>query len=199
MGRPRTVSDTEILSAARAVFLESGPGASTQVIADRIGLSQAGLFKRFGTKQDLMVAALLPTMPPFISEISSGPNLEQPLHPQLHLIARDFAIFFRRMVPCLMVLKSSGIDLEAVLKAFEEPPPLMTRRLLTSYFNRAQAGGIAQISDPAAVASLFLGAFHLHSFMSHITEDVMSDEALFAFSDAVVDMLWLGIAPKEAS
>ena len=64
MGRPRTVSDDVILEAARAVFLEQGPGASTQSIADRLSVSQAALFKRFGTKRDLMIAALMPPVPP---------------------------------------------------------------------------------------------------------------------------------------
>ena len=154
MGRPRTVSDEDILEAARTVFLESGPAVSTQTIADRIGLSQAGLFKRFGTKQELMVAALIPAIPPFVSIVRAGPNAAEPLRPQLQSIARDFAVFFRGMVPCIMVLKSSGIDLEEILRSFEEPPPVMTRRLLTGYLQRAEEAGLATISDPGAVASL---------------------------------------------
>ncbi len=57
MGRPRTVSDEVILEAARSVFLEHGPSASTQAIADRLSLSQAALFKRFGTKHVLRDAS----------------------------------------------------------------------------------------------------------------------------------------------
>ena len=198
MGRPRTVSDEVILEAARAVFLEHGPSASTQAIADRLSLSQAALFKRFGTKQDLMVAALRPPIPSFLGEVSKGPTLEQPLYPQLCSIARDAVVFFRTMVPRLMVLKSSGVDLEQHLKTFEEPPPVMVRRLLSGYFQRAMDAGLARPADPLAAASLCLGAFHMHSFMSHITDEVMSDDDLFAFSDAVVDLLWHGIAPPEA-
>lgn len=198
MGRPRTVSNEVILKAARAVFLEHGPGASTQAIADRLSLSQAALFKRFGTKQDLMVAALRPPIPSFLGEVSKGPTLGQPLHQQLRSIARDAVVFFREMVPCLMVLKSSGVDLEQLLKTFDEPPPVMVRRLLTGYFQRAMDADLARSADPLAAASLFLGAFHMHSFISHLTDEVMSDEDLFAFSDAVVDVLWHGIAPQEA-
>ncbi len=199
MGRPRTVSDEVILEAARSVFLEHGPSASTQAIADRLSLSQAALFKRFGTKQDLMLAALRPPIPPFVAEVSAGPILDQPLLGQLRSIARDSVVFFRAMVPRLMVLKSSGVDLEQILKAFDEPPPVMVRRLLSDYFQRAMDAGLARPADPLATASLFLGAFHMHSFMSHVTDQVMPDEDLFAFSDAVVDVLWHGIAPLEVS
>ena len=97
-----------------------------------------------------------------------------------------------------MVLKAAGVDLEGLLKMFDEPPPVLARRLLSSYFQRAMDTGLARRADPLAVASLFLGAFHMHSFMSHVTDEVMSDEDLFAFSDAVVDVLWHGIAPQEA-
>jgi len=199
MGRPRTVSDEVILEAARAVFLEQGPSASTQSIADRLSLSQAAIFKRFGTKKDLMIAALTPPTPPVVAVVAAGPSLDLPLQIQLRTIARDFVVFFRGMVPCLMVLKTSGVDLEELLKTFDEPPPVMARRLLSSYFERAMGAGLARPADPLAAASLFVGAFHMHSFMLHVTGEVMPDEALFAFSDAVVDVLWQGIAPLEAS
>jgi len=145
-----------------------------------------------------MVAALRPPIPSFLGEVSKGPTLGQPLHQQLRSIARDAVVFFREMVPCLMVLKSSGVDLEQLLKTFDEPPPVMVRRLLTGYFQRAMDADLARSADPLAAASLFLGAFHMHSFISHLTDEVMSDEDLFAFSDAVVDVLWHGIAPQEA-
>ena len=60
--RPRQISDEEILEGACACFLEHGPGVSTQVIADRLGISQPALFKRFNTKEELMISALLPPM-----------------------------------------------------------------------------------------------------------------------------------------
>jgi AcrR family transcriptional regulator len=200
MGRPRTVSDEAILEAARAVFLEQGPSASTQSIADRISLSQAALFKRFGTKQDLMIAALMPpAIPPFVAVVAAGPSLEEPLELQLRSIGRDLILFFRGMVPCLMVLKTAGIDLQKLLERFPEPPPVLMRRSLAEWFDRAMDAGLARRGDPLALASSFLGAFHMHSFMSHITDQVMEDDELLAFSDAVVDVLWWGIDPRETS
>jgi len=201
MGRPRTVSDDTILEAARAVFLEQGPSASTQSIADRLNLSQAALFKRFGTKQDLMIEALMPKgiIPAFTEIVAKGPALDVPLEEQLRAIGREFVLFFKAMVPCLMVLKSSGVEFDDVLARFDEPPPVMARNGLVAFFSRAMDAGLARRADPLAAATSFLGAFHMHSFMSFVTDDVMTDEALLTFSDAVVDVVWHGIAPKEAS
>lgn len=197
MGRPRTVTDEAILDAARAVFLEHGPSASTQSIADRLSLSQAALFKRFGTKQDLMVAALMPpAKPAFVEIVADGPALDQPFQDQLRALGRGYVLFFKAMVPCVMVLKSSGLDMETLLKSYPEPPPVMARRMLTGYFARAMDAGLARRADPLAAATSFLGAFHMHSFMSHVTDEVMSDDELLAFSDAVVDVVWHGIAPR---
>jgi len=60
MGRPKTISDEDILTEARAAFLAEGHAVSTRVIAKRVGLSQATLVQRFGTKDALFVAAVQP-------------------------------------------------------------------------------------------------------------------------------------------
>tara|TARA_Y100001968_G_C19181174_1_gene630491 strand:- start:227 stop:724 length:498 start_codon:yes stop_codon:yes gene_type:complete len=164
-----------------------------------LNLSQAALFKRFGTKQELMKAALIPAVVPgFVAEVAAGPDLERPLDQQIRSIARSVVVFFRGMVPCVMVLKAAGVDFHQILDRFDEPPPVLARRLLSAYFARAMAAGLVRPSDPLAVASLFLGAFHINSFISHVVDKGMSEDDLFAFSDAVVDVLWHGIAPLEA-
>lgn len=58
MARPRTISDAQLLSAAREVFVEQGFAATTASIAVRAGVSEGTLFKRFSTKEDLFAAAL---------------------------------------------------------------------------------------------------------------------------------------------
>lgn len=58
MARPRTIQDTDLLLAAREVFVEQGFSASTATIARRAGVSEGTLFKRFPTKEDLFAAAL---------------------------------------------------------------------------------------------------------------------------------------------
>ena len=53
--RPRQFTDEDILTATQACILELGPSVSTTVIAGRVGMSQAALFKRFGTKEKLFL------------------------------------------------------------------------------------------------------------------------------------------------
>lgn len=58
MARPRTIQDTHLLTVAREVFVEQGFSATTASIAQRAGVSEGTLFKRFSTKEDLFAAAL---------------------------------------------------------------------------------------------------------------------------------------------
>lgn len=60
VGRPKLIADAAVLAVARQVFREEGHAASTRQIAEIAGLSQATLFQRFGDKQRLFVAAMLP-------------------------------------------------------------------------------------------------------------------------------------------
>src|SRR5262245_16666657 len=63
MGRQKTISDEEVLRIARDVFLEKGHIATTREIAQAAGISEAILYQRFGSKQELFFTAMRPTGP----------------------------------------------------------------------------------------------------------------------------------------
>jgi AcrR family transcriptional regulator len=58
MGRHKTITDDAILAAARGVFAARGHTATTRQIADAAGISEAVLYQRFGSKEELFFAAL---------------------------------------------------------------------------------------------------------------------------------------------
>jgi AcrR family transcriptional regulator len=60
-GTRRTADErrAEILDVARKAFADTGlDGTSTEVIAERVGISQPYLFRLFGTKKQLFIAAV---------------------------------------------------------------------------------------------------------------------------------------------
>ena len=59
MAVPASSPDADRLDAAREVFVEKGPGASTREVARRAGVSEGVLFQRYGTKRDLFFAAMM--------------------------------------------------------------------------------------------------------------------------------------------
>ena len=109
MGRPRTVTDEQILEAAREVFIEQGASAPTATIAERLWLSQAALFKRFGTKEELLIAAVRPLPPPWLEQVQQGPD-ERPIPEQLKELGLQIAEFMDDLVPRVGVLHAAGID-----------------------------------------------------------------------------------------
>ncbi len=189
-----------MISAARAVFLEQGGGASTKAIAERLGVSQAALFKRFGTKKDLMIAALAPpAVPPFVPILEAGPDPDRPMDEQLAEIALVVVRFFTEMVPCVMVLNTSGMDPRTLLEAHEVPPPIKAQRAVSSWVRKAIDLGLARECDPDAVSFAVLGILHLRVFLSTLTRQPPTEADLKAHVDRAIDVLWRGIAPTETS
>ncbi|WP_315791222.1 TetR family transcriptional regulator [Fischerella sp. JS2] len=45
---------------ARSLFLKEEAKASTRTLAKTVGISEAVIFQRFGTKEDLFFAAIMP-------------------------------------------------------------------------------------------------------------------------------------------
>src|SRR5713226_6083476 len=87
MGRYKTISDHEVLGVARDLFRKRGHSVTTRQIAEAAGISEAVLYQRFGSKDDLFFAAMHP----------SGPDIDQllgPLHPpeDAHAYLRAVAV-----------------------------------------------------------------------------------------------------------
>lgn len=200
MARPRQVSDESILDAARQTFLSEGPAASTSRIAELVGLSQAALFKRFGTKHNLMLQALLPNdgPPAFVSLLSGGPD-ERPIPDQLQRIATGILAFFKTLVPAVAVLKSAGLDPKDLFSRWETPPPVLAVRALEAWFGEAATQGRIRCPDPEATAISFLGMMQVRAFWSHVAGRRFSTQPDDQYVAAVIDQLWRGLAPDEVT
>lgn len=98
MPRPKTISDEAILDAARDVFLARGHAASTREVAQAAGISEAVLYQRFASKDDLFFAAMMPRAPDLDALL--GPEL--PTEPAPRFV-RDvlvrLAAYFAEVIP----------------------------------------------------------------------------------------------------
>ena len=104
MPRPKTVSDEEIVSAARDVFLERGPSAPLSEIAKRVGLSQPALSQRFGSKRQLLEAALMPrSLPAWVAALEAGPD-DRPFREQLVELAGSARRVLAEALPSILTL-----------------------------------------------------------------------------------------------
>lgn len=193
--RPRQFSDEELLETARSCFLEHGPGISTSAIAERLGVSQAALFKRFKTKQELMVAALITNhRPDWVDRVEAGPD-ERPVPEQLREALEGIDRFFVQMLPCISMARAAGIEPEAIIRTHEVPPPVLAHRTLTAWFRRLHAVGRAVVPNPQSTAMAMLGAIHARHMLRHVLGE-HAPQTEPEFLQNLVDVFWDGVAPK---
>lgn len=195
MSRPRSTTDEQILAEARACFLEHGPGISTTVIASRLGISHAVLFQRFGSKEQLMRAALLEGEPSWHAAAEAGPD-ERPVRTQLLELAEVIYASLQRLVPCVAVLRAAGVPME--LEAVEEPAPVRSRRVLTGWFTRASERGLLSAPKPEHAADLLIGALQFRPFYQHISRQSFAPEEDRAYLEFCLETLWKTLAPRGA-
>ncbi len=203
MARPRQVSDEDILATARALFVKHGPTLPTSVIADALGISQPALFKRFKSKDELMLEAMLHLEPNWEIVIGQRPD-SRPLGRQLKEIAGRIARHLREIVPCAMVLRSSRIDPSILQHRFPlGPPPLIALRTLTAWLQGAQQQGLARRDfDVQATATMLLGALLFRTFLDHTMTGLPT--GLGASDDPehlghIVDLVVEAIRPRDES
>jgi len=193
VARTKLVSDSDVLAEARRCFLAHGPGVSTEVIAAELDISQPAIFKRFGTKKALMLAALLPpAVPDWVRALEDGPD-DRPIVEQLQAVIRQAAVFFAEAVPCLSVIRSSGISKEELLASFEVAPPLVAKRALIAWLLRGVDRGLLRPVDSEAAATMILGALQFRAFFVEITGHTPVGSFDEEYVDHLADLLTHGL------
>jgi AcrR family transcriptional regulator len=194
VGRPRSVSDEGILAAAREVFLAEGPGASVHAVAERAGISHAAIHQRFGSKEDLLIAALGPSSRLSLPDaLREGPD-DRPGREQLLAIARDLAERFDAYVPGIAVLAAAGISPQRAQGRGAGSAPAAIQSALAGWLRRAATRGLLRCPNPEATALAMIGAFHGRAFLR-------STGAALARGldpEAILDAFWEGLRPGSA-
>ena len=197
IARPRQFTDEDILATTQAAILEHGPSVSTTMIANRLGMSQAALFKRFGTKERLFVAALCRPISdnPLAAVMTAGPT-DAPIRNQLIVIGQGILTVMRSVVPCMAMLHAAGFDPKDSLSQ-DNAPPIQGRKLLTTWLQQAMDQGRIRKADPMVLAVGFIGMLKARPFRETILGDHALDCSDADYVRQLVDHLWTGIAGNE--
>ncbi|MFC4638454.1 TetR/AcrR family transcriptional regulator [Deinococcus hohokamensis] len=199
MPRPRTISDEQLLLAAREVFLEQGFSATTASIARRAGVSEGTLFKRFARKEDLFAAALglseygawRAQLRAQVGEGEVQRNLEQAA---LCMLAEA-----ERLVPSLLAVFSRGCDPShnPMLERLDHPARA-DADALAAYLQAEAALGRVRPLDADVTALTLVGALTHYVYRELVMPRPDRGSAVMAsarFVGGLLDVLWPGMKP----
>jgi AcrR family transcriptional regulator len=195
MARPVTIKNETIVAAAREVFLARGIQATTSEVAERAGVSEGSVFKRFKTKTELFRAAMgdEPTLPEFIVALPRRVGTGE-LRERLFTLGMEMVGFFRELIPLMMMAWSNPAPtgLPAMVSG-PNPAPVRVVKQLAGYFEAEMRGGRLRASDPEIAARTFVGALHHFAFFEllHRTDGELP-LAAETFVRGVVELLLRG-------
>ena len=211
MSRIPRITNQQILEAARQVFLQQGFGASTLEIAQQAGISEASIFKRFLTKEELFFAAMgIPEKPLWVNELESLCG-KGDLKENLINICLQIIEFYREVLPRIIMLRSRGNAIAEL--GGKEPKPMRDVKVLTAFLELEINQDRLRPCDPQTVAHILLGSLMNYVFLEQMSSKVSMATAesgietylnsgnptteISAFVQSLVDIVWQGIAPSQ--
>lgn len=193
MGRNKTIADTELLAIARQIFSEQGHAASTRDIARASGISQAVLYQRFGSKDELFFRAMIPEAPDLESFI--GPYAPKDAFEDLLAIAERLAAYLRTFMPILLkVLAFPDVRVERLQEWHDRLPFKPIADALTERFRKLQSDRLLAVGNPHASAVAFMSQVHSLAFFEMLmTQHDRGSRQLDLRTLLLV--LWKGLEP----
>lgn len=200
MGRTRTIDDAALLAAAARLFRERGHTVSTREIARAVGMSEAVLYQRFGSKDDLFFASMTPG-PVDVEALLEGAEAVRSAddaRAYLQTLAKRIGDLLAHLMPTfLQVLAYPATDSQKMRRWHQALPFEPLSGGLSSRFRALRDGGHICAADPAASAHVFLATVHSAVLVGRVTGHAVHGMPGAAFS-ALVDALWQGLAPLDA-
>lgn len=192
MARTPTITQSQILEAAREVFLEQGFSATTADVANRAGISSASIFKHFPTKEALFFAAMseAPRDRIWTAELEAEIGQGDP-RSDLLKIALRIASYTRELLPQMMLAWSVRQPGEIVRPPGIEPD----FAAFTAYLGREMALGRIVRGDPTIPALTLLHTV-VGFTMSQTLESTTVRLDTSNFLEDFVNLLWRGLEPN---
>jgi AcrR family transcriptional regulator len=192
MPRRKTITDDEILAVARSLFLKEGAKASTRTLAKLAGISEAVIFQRFRTKEDLFFAAMVLPEAELEAMFDVRPGQKQ-VTTNLVSIALLIVAYFREVMPVFLALIGHpSFEMQTFLQRHTMPARQISNQLIAYLNAEADLGRIRQ-EGLATAAEILLS--HLHNLA--LSETIGAHQPIdteTAISNAIA-MLWKGLAP----
>lgn len=194
MGRHKTIADDELLEVARRVFRERGHTASTRDVASAAGISQAVLYQRFRSKDDLFFAAMMPASPDLSEILGEPPTGDVDGAAYLRALARRLLAYFEGIAPSLLhLITHPSFRLDVIARAHDHFPARALEAGLADRLKLLQQLRALGSGDVKAAASVLVAALHSYAVFGALAGAPAASHAFRA--DALITVLWQGLRP----
>ncbi|MEM1024454.1 MAG: TetR/AcrR family transcriptional regulator [Myxococcota bacterium] len=178
MGRTPSITDEQILEAARQVFMEHGIRAPTALLAQRAGVSEGTLFNRFSSKEGLFAQAMtfdsMASLEEAMLSLDAAGTIEEALEGLVVRLVHKMRVVFPRMM-----LMWASVTPRAFFQSMESPPPLRLLSGLERWVRSRVEAGVLSAPDPQVFARMILGLCTHFVFLeaTGLTEHPAHDQA----------------------
>jgi AcrR family transcriptional regulator len=191
MGRQKTISDDEVLRVARAVFRDRGHTATTREIAQAAGISEAILYQRFGSKDDLFFRAMAPQAPD-IEKLLGPADPPDDAHAYLRAVVVRIGEYFADILPLVVrMMTHPSFDHATLMRAASPKPAAHLQHALAERIASLARRRRIRAASESLVARLLVGLAHdwalgrMHLLPSCGVRDLKE----------MVDLVWKGLRP----
>ena len=197
MARTKTITDEQILEATRVMFRRHGFAATTSQIAEEAGISEGSIFRRYASKQELMVCALGISRPRWIELAAELRGDERPLPEQLTELVTALLDFFIENIPKMTAMMACGHEMRRDMLRSPDAPPVLGLKALANYFALLRADGRIRMADPEILARMLLALTHHYAFAEFAGLNEILPMPRETYARGIVDSLMRGIGPEN--
>jgi len=198
VSRPVSIKNEAILGAARKVFLQHGYQAGTKKVAREAGVSEGSLFKHFKTKADLFMAAMetdagiLSWEEKLMKSVGKGD-----VRKNLESAGMQILEHLEVMLPCVMMVRSSGITIAQPHRqdGSRVPHPIQRMYALANYFRAESKAGRLVIKNPEVQAQILFGTMAHYVFNKIVCDFRLVSPVVYVRT--VVDMILHSSTPAQ--
>lgn len=195
MGRREKIDKETLLNHARAVFSDRGAAGSTKEIAKRAGISEAAIFKRFPTKAELFLAAMMPTDADPMDIVDTETH---DARDALCRSAHNLLAYFRKIVPTAIQLATHpDSSVQEVAAQFRPKDIPAIAQQFETLLNTQKAKG--QINAQVTPASAHLLIAAVHSLAVYEMLGLHGNQSFEQNIEPFIDAMWHGLDPHDVS
>jgi AcrR family transcriptional regulator len=192
MGRQKTITDDNVLRIARDIFRAHGHTATTREIAQAAGISEAVLYQRFGSKDELFFAAMRPRGPDIDKLLGPSEPVED-AHAYIRAVVVRLGAHFAEIIPlALRVMTHPSFDPTNLARAQPGGPAVLREGLAERLVSLARRGEL-MLADAAVTARLLVSLAHdwalghVHGTPSRGVRELKE----------MVDVVWEGLRARD--